>query len=336
MSFQAPLFLLFLAAIPVTIAAYVLSQGRARRYAVRFPAAATVAAVLPRTTWRRHIPVALFTAALATLFVALARPEATVAVPVEEASVMLVTDSSGSMRANDVDPTRLDAARNAADKFLGQVPDQTRVGVVGFSDAPNTVIRPTDDRDTAREALDRLSADGGTATGDAMQAALDALKPAKGTRTPPSAIVLLSDGARTTGKDPVAVARAAKKAGIPVYTVSLGTDNGAVETPQGPLSVPPDPEAMAAVAQASGGESFSVSDGDQLSKIYERLGSQLGTKHEKREITVGFTAAGGILLALALAGSLRRFARLPDAGRLPQVQVDGGAVAPLRSLGGRA
>ena len=141
MSFQAPPFLLCLAAIPLVIAAYAVAQRRARRYAVRFPAAATVAAVLPSMPrWRRHVPVALFAAALTALFVALARPEATVAVPVEEASVMLVTDSSGSMRATDVQPTRLDAARGAAEKFLDDVPDQMKVGVVGFSDTPGTVI----------------------------------------------------------------------------------------------------------------------------------------------------------------------------------------------------
>ena len=312
MSFQAPPFLLCLAAIPLVIAAYAVAQRRARRYAVRFPAAATVAAVLPSMPrWRRHVPVALFAAALTALFVALARPEATVAVPVEEASVMLVTDSSGSMRATDVQPTRLDAARGAAEKFLDDVPDQMKVGVVGFSDTPGTVIRPTDDRGETRDALDALTADGGTATGDAMRAALDALKPADGARKPPSAIVLLSDGARTTGADPVAVAQDARKEGVPVYTVSLGTEDGTVETPRGPLSVPPDPDAMAAVAKASGGSSFSVDDGDELASVYERLGSQIGTKDEKREITVGFTAAGAALLGLALVSSLRRFARLP-------------------------
>jgi Ca-activated chloride channel homolog len=312
MSFQAPLFLLCLAAVPLAIAAYALAQGRARRYAVRFPAAGTVAAVLPRTpAWRRHLPVALFACALAALFTALARPEATVAVPVEEASVMLVTDSSGSMRASDVDPTRLDAARGAANRFLDEVPDETLVGVVGFSDSANTVIRPTDDRSAARDALDGLAADGGTATGDAMQAALDALKPDDDSRKPPSAIILLSDGARTTGKDPIDVAKAAGKADIPVYTVSLGTRDGTVDTPNGSLSVPPDPGAMAAVAEASGGQSFSVDDGDELRSVYERLGSQIGTKEEKREITVGFTAAGAVLLGLALMSSLRRFARLP-------------------------
>jgi Ca-activated chloride channel family protein len=312
MSFHTPLLLLCLAAVPLAIVAYALAQRRARRYAVRFPATATVAAVLTRTPgWRRHVPVALFAAALAILVVALSRPEATVAVPVEEASVMLVTDSSGSMRAADVQPSRLDAARSAAEKFLEDVPDQVKVGVVGFSDTPGTVIRPTVDRKEARSALDQLSADGGTATGDALLAALDALKPANGARKPPSAIVLLSDGARTAGADPVAAAHAARKARVPVYTVSLGTQDGIVETPRGALSVPPDPEAMAAVANASGGKSFSVDDGDELSAVYERLGSRIGTKDEKREITVAFTAAGAALLGLALVSSLRRFARLP-------------------------
>ena len=229
MSFQAPLFLAGLAVIPLALAALWLSRRRAARYVVRFPALPTLAAIMPRTpVWRRIVPTAMLCLALAGLTLALARPETTVAVPIEKASVMLVTDTSGSMNATDVAPTRLTAAKTAAERFLDRVPDELQIGLVAFSDAPHTVLRPTEDRDAVRAAVDRLAADGGTATGDALDSALRAL----GTRnadSPPAAVVLLSDGANQTGRDPAEVAREARAAGVPVYTVALGTPGGQVE-----------------------------------------------------------------------------------------------------------
>lgn len=314
MSFQAPLFLLGLLAVPAFVGLYALAQRRSRRFAVRFPAAATLRAVLPETSrWHRHIPTAVLALGVASLVTALARPEATVAVPVERASVMLVTDSSGSMSATDVDPSRLQAAREAASGFLDKVPEETQVGVIGFSDSAHTVVAPTGDRDAAHAAIDALTADGGTATGDALQAALDALTAnddPDGTR-PPSAIVLLSDGKRTVGAEPVAIAEEAARLGIPVSTVALGTPDGVLTTPNGSLTVPPDPETLRQIAEVSRGEAFSADDGDELDAVYERLGSQIGTKQEQREITVGFAAGGLLLLGAALAGSLRRSVRLP-------------------------
>src|SRR5262249_25243411 len=155
--------------------------------------------------------------------VALARPEATVAVPIEKASVMLVTDTSGSMMATDVQPSRLAAAQASANHFLQKVPGQLQVGLVAFADGPHTVLRPTQDREQIETALNALQADGGTATGDALASALAALKGQK-----PAAIVLLSDGASKTGQDPTAVAQQAKAQHIPIYTVALGTPDGVV------------------------------------------------------------------------------------------------------------
>ncbi len=176
MSFASPVFLLGLLLVPLLLGLYVLARRRRGRYAVRFPAVATVAAIVPRPSPLRHLPPALFALALAGLITALARPQATVAVPVEQASVMLVTDASGSMSAQDVAPSRLDAARSAAMELLDAVPEELRVGVVGFSDSADTVQPPTDDRDAVRATLDGLVADGGTATGDALRAALEALQ----------------------------------------------------------------------------------------------------------------------------------------------------------------
>ena len=312
MSFQTPLALLALALVPLLGLAYVLVQRRRRRFAVRLPGTAAIARALPRPRRARHIPAALFALGLASALIAVARPEATVAVPVERASVMLVTDGSGSMAATDVEPSRLDAARDAARDFLDEVPDELQAGVVGFSDGPHTVVPPSDDRGAVRAAVDGLAADGGTATGDALRAALDALPEPRGEGDrPPSAIVLLSDGRRTTGADPLDVAREAAQRRVPVYTVSLGTAGGTLDTPAGEMSVPPDPETMRQVAEITGGEAFTAEEAGELGDVYERLGSQIGTRDEQREITAGFAGGAILLLGGGLVASLRRFGRLP-------------------------
>jgi len=312
MSFQAPLFLLALALIPAALAAQVLARRRPARYVVRFPALPTLAAVAPRPgRLRRALPTGLLCLALAGLAVALARPEATIAVPVERASVMLVTDTSGSMEATDVDPSRLAAAQDAGRRFLDRVPDQLQVGLLAFADAPHTTLPPTQDRAAIRAALDGLAADGGTATGDALDGALRALGP-RGEERPPAAVVLLSDGASQTGRDPVDVARAARTAGVPVYTVALGTSAGQVQGPAGvAIPVPPDPEAMREVAELSGGRAFAAEDADALDEVYEQLGSRIGTKEETREISAGFAGAGLLCLGGALIAGRRRHGRLP-------------------------
>jgi Ca-activated chloride channel family protein len=307
MSFAAPLFLLGLLAVPAGIALHLLAQRRRRRFAVRFPGAPLAALAVPAAPrWRRHVPSALLALSVAGLVMALARPETTVAVPVEQASVVLVTDTSRSMTATDVAPDRLDAARSAADRFLDEAPKELRVGAVAFSDAASVLQPPTTDHEQVRAALAGLTADGGTATGDGLAAALESL--GTGERRPPAAIVLLSDGKQTSGRDAVAVAREAAEQKVPVYTVALGTPDGVVD---GILRVPPDPEALREIAQVSGGQAFEASDGDELSAVYERLGSQLGTREETREVTAAFAAAGLLLLGGALAGSIRRFGRLP-------------------------
>jgi Ca-activated chloride channel homolog len=316
-NFGSPAVLLSLFAIPVIIGIYALAQRRRRRYVVRFTAVPVLAGVMAAggvSRWRRHLPAALLLAALAALLVALAKPQTTVAVPVEKASVMLVTDQSGSMRADDVAPSRLAAAQQAARDFLDKVPKELQVGAVSFSDVPQSVSPPTTDRDDVRSLIDGLVADGGTAAGDALQSALDALDDAGvgGKGRPPAAIILLSDGATTTGADPVEVAREAGKRDIPIYTVALGTPDGTVPGGfGGSIPVPPDPETLRAISKASGGTAYTANDADQLSGVYENLGSRLGTKQEEREITAVF-AGGGLILLLGAA-----FAGLRTTGRLP-------------------
>jgi Ca-activated chloride channel homolog len=320
MTFASPAYLAALALVPLALAAYLVARRRRRRYAVRFPAVAVLAPLVPvASAWRRRIPLALFLAALTALALALARPQATVAVPREQASIVLVTDVSRSMLADDVDPSRLEAARSAALDFVDKVPDAARVGVVGFSTDPHTLEAPTDDHDEVRRVLEDLSADGGTATGDALAAGLSMLSKQDGgdssgkrTKRPPAAIVLLSDGETTTGRSPTEVARTARRMQVPIYTVALGTEDATIELPGGTvLPVPPDPETMAEIAKLSGGRAFQAEDSGDLANIYNSLGSRVATKKEKREITAAFAAGGGLLLAAAAAFGLRTTARLP-------------------------
>jgi Ca-activated chloride channel family protein len=311
-SFASPAFLAALALVPLALAAHVLVRRRARRYAVRYPAVATLAPLLPNASaWRRRLPLALFLASLAALTLALARPHRTVAVPKEQASIVLVTDVSRSMLAEDVDPNRLEAARSAALRFLEEVPGEARVGLVAFSTDPHTIEEPTDERGEIQALVDGLSADGGTAAGDALAAALGMVDGPAEDR-PPAAILLLSDGKTTTGRDPIPVARRARRVGVPIHTVALGTRSATIVTPDGSLlPVPPDPETMRRIAELSGGRAFEVDDADELGGLYEELGSRVATETEKREITVAFAAGGILLLVAAAALGVRATARLP-------------------------
>jgi Ca-activated chloride channel family protein len=319
-SFAAPLVLIALGAIPALVALYGAQQRDRRRAEAAFAAPALAPSVVPhRPRWRRHVPMLAFLLALAILIVAAARPEKTVAVPVERASIMLVTDVSGSMQATDVQPTRLAAARAAAKRFASSVPKTVNVGVMALSSKPRVLASPTPDRVAVNSALDQLAARGGTGTGEAIEAATRILTQTPGVRgkRAPAAIVLISDGAATGKVDPVAAAQAARKAHIPIYTVALGTAQGTITVPrpggQGGTEtrkVPPDPQGMAQVARASGGKAYTAADAGKLSDVYKHLGSLLGTKNEKREITAGFAGGGLVLLLLGAAMSLRWFGRL--------------------------
>jgi Ca-activated chloride channel family protein len=314
-SFISPVALLVLLAVPLAVLVHVAAGRRRRRYPVRFPALATLDAVAaPEPRWSRHLPFALLACALAALALSLARPQRTIQVPVERASVVLVTDVSRSMSATDVSPTRLEAARGAAESFLGKVPDELRVGLVTFSDSAQTLQTPTTDHEAVKSALDTLQPIAGTATGAGLGTALDDLKIKGGdssARRPPAALVLLSDGSATDGAAADQVAAEAKRLRVPIYTVALGTPNGTIEIQGRTLSVPPDPEALERIAETSGGAAFKAEDSDELDAVYDRLGSQIGTKPEKREITTYFAGAALLLLGAALLSSLRLGGRLP-------------------------
>ncbi|HEY6525584.1 MAG TPA: VWA domain-containing protein [Solirubrobacteraceae bacterium] len=314
MSFASPLWLLTLALVPAGVAAYLWARRRTRRYAIRFPAVATVREVVATTpSWERHVPAALALAAVALLGVALARPRVTDHIPTGQANMMLVTDHSGSMAAQDVQPTRLAAAVSAANAFIDQLPSSVRVGAIGFGTSADAVQGPAADHAQARSLVDSLVPNGGTDTGDALELALQLLQ-GSNPKHPPSAVVLLSDGAANAGPDPVAVSQQAKKDRIPIYTVALGTDSGVLPNSDPfapPQPVPPDPQLMQEIAHVSGARAFNAHSADELSSLYKKLGSQLSTVTHKREITAWFAAAGVILLIGAAVSSARWSGRLP-------------------------
>jgi len=258
-----------------------------------------------------------FALALAALVLAAARPQRTVAVPVEHAAIMLATDVSGSMLATDVAPSRLIAAKRAARTFLDRVPGRVNVGVLAFNNHATVLQSPTRSRADARAAIDRMAVSGGTATGEAIATAMTALRntPGEDGRRPPGAIVLISDGTSTDGRDPLATARQAARLHIPIYTVALGTRHGTIRIPgrdgQDRVErVPPDPSSLAAIAHASGGRAFTAATTSGLDAVYERLGSQLGRRDVHRQVTAAFAAGGLVLLLGGAALSLRWFHRL--------------------------
>lgn len=317
MTFGEPAVLLGLLAVPFLGMAYARHGRERRAAAAAFASPALQPAVLPQAPgWRRHLPPAIFAVALVILLLALARPERTVAVPVERSSIMLVTDYSGSMESTDVLPNRLAAARAAADGFLKRVPEKIGVGLVAFNQNARTLQTPTTDREAVRAALDSLAPSGGTATGEAIAAALNALRrqTADDGSPAPGAIVLLSDGESTRGRKPETIARRARRMRIPVYTVALGTPQGTIKVRvRGRTEtrrVPPDPQAMQAVARITRGQAYATADADRLSAVYEQLGSKVGKRRARRQMTAGF-AGGGMILLVAGAGlSLLYFRRV--------------------------
>jgi Ca-activated chloride channel family protein len=329
MSFISPNVLWALLLIPALVAGYLLLQRRRMRYAMRFTNVdllSNLVAESPR--WRRHVPTAIFLLALGALIVAMARPQLVTEVPREEASVVLAMDVSGSMQATDVSPTRLRAAEQAANLFLDRVPEELRVGLITFSDGAQVRVQPTDDHAAVRSSLANLEADGGTAIGDAVslateldiatagdaQLAADEVPDENG---PPLVVLLLSDGSPSPDTmDPIEAAQEAKAAGIPVYTIALGTDEGTVEVTDAlgfteTIEVPPDRETLGQIAQITGAAAFSAPTQQALDAVYDRLGSSIGYDEELREVTYAFAAGGLVLLLVAGSLSALWFNRLP-------------------------
>jgi Ca-activated chloride channel homolog len=318
-SFQSPVYLLALLLVPLSAAVYVLADRRRRAGAARFASAPLMPSVAPSGPgFRRHLPLVFYAVAIAAVAFALARPEATVAVPEERAAVVLATDISGSMEATDVNPSRMTAVRRAALEFLDDAPEDLRIGAVAFNHSVRRIEPPRAEREDARALIESLTPSGGTATGEGVAAALGQLsqRGARDRSRPPAAVILLSDGTSTHGRDPIEVARQAGRLRIPIYTVAFGTDAGTIEVrrPDGGTatrSVPPDREAMRRIATISGARTFNANAGDELATVYERLGSQVATREERREVTAAFVGGAAAFLLIGGAMSLRWFGRLP-------------------------
>ena len=312
MTFTWPAALLGLLLLPVLAGLLWAANTRRRRQASRFGTPALVAGSVPRRPGRlRFVPLGIALAALSLLVVGMARPQATLSVQRREATVVLTLDTSRSMAATDVKPSRLAAALRAARTFIDEVPASYSVGIVSFSTSAQIVLRPTTDRGRARAALRELRLGSGTAIGAAIERSILAARP---TATPggappagatPATVLLLSDGAQTAGGPrPADAAAFARRQGIPVNTVALGTGDAVVEVPlagglKERVTVPPDPRTLRAVAERTGGRFYEAADAQRLREVYREIGSRLGHRDERTEITAAFAGGGAALLLLA-------------------------------------
>ena len=311
--------------LPAALAVgYLVLQARRRRYAVRFTTVEMLDQVAPdRPGWRRHLPAVGLIVAAIVATMAFARP--VVAGETRESSrlVVLAIDTSISMEADDVTPSRVDAAREAAGAFLDSVPEGVAIGVVGFDGVARNLISPTARIDAVRRVIDgsinHNALGEGTAIGEAVFLGIEAIE-ASGADTDAEApsdeavgtIVVLSDGETTMGRSNDEAAAAARSAGIPVHTIAFGTDAGTIVDPfEGEVPVPVNEEALAKLARQTDGKALSAASVEQLSQVYEDLGRSVTVEKEQVEIGDWFAGAALGLLCLAGIGSLVWFGRLP-------------------------
>jgi Ca-activated chloride channel homolog len=318
--FSEPLALFGLVVVPILILLYVVRERRRRQAAARWGNPELLPNLVDRKPGaRRHLPLAIMLVGLAALIVGVARPHATVSEPREEATVVLAIDTSRSMKATDVKPNRLDAARAAAGAFLDKVPARFRVAVVSFGSRAVVALPPTEDRELVRTALRTLKPGEGTAIGDAVLAAirLGQRERRSDGSVPPTAVLMISDGKQDSGRaTPEAAARRARATQIPVYTVVVGTPDGVVEEPLSNgytqiIRVPAQPETLQKLASATGGQFFTAATDERVKEVYEKLGSRLGEKKTSREITDAFAAGSAVLLLAGGAMSAFWFRRVP-------------------------
>ncbi len=342
MSFLWPNNLFLLALLPLLVLLYLWILRRRRKAPVRLASIAIAKlAVGKGPGWRRHVPPLVMLLALAALLVATARPTATITLPLSERTIILAMDVSGSMRAEDVKPNRLVASQEAAKAFIADLPREVKVGVVSFAGTAAVVQAPTTSRDDILAAIDRFQLQRGTATGSGIVLSLATLFPdagieishITGQRSMPrmlgdkekkddfqpvpagsynsAAIIMLTDGQRTTGPDPIDAAKMAADRGIRVYTVGIGTTNGEIIGFEGwSMRVRLDEATLKNVAVLTQGEYFYAGTADDLKKVYQNLSSRMVVERKETEISALFAALGAVL-ALAAAGlSLWWFGRV--------------------------
>ena len=354
MSFIWARMLWFLLLIPALVAAYIIAQRRRRKYALRYASLSLVKDALGRGPgFRRHVPAALFLAGLALMIAALARPAALVTLPSQRSTVILTLDISGSMRAEDMKPNRIEAAKAAARAFVEKQPGAVRIGVVAFSSTAALVQAPTTDRQKVLEAIDRLKTQRGTAVGSGIIVSLDAIfenatgisvptqplyrrgggqqfgnqdwsqqPQSESTQTPrepvepgsyrEAVVILLSDGQSNQGPDPLKVVEQTADFGVRIFTVGIGSTQGAVIGVQGrSIRVQLNEEILKQIAKETEAEYFSASDESDLLEIYKKISTKLVMEKEKTEVTAFATGIAIIVMLVGGVLSLFWFSRLP-------------------------
>jgi Ca-activated chloride channel homolog len=342
MSFLWPTSLFFLVAVPVLLGLYIWSQRRRRKYALRYASLSLVKEALGRGPGiRRHIPPALYLLSVAFMLFALARPITVVKVPSQEGTVILAIDVSMSMRATDIKPDRITAAKEAAKAFVEKQGDSVKIGVVSFASDASIVQAPTLDHDLVLEAIDRLRLQRATAIGRAVLTSLDAIwedegsegdqpsavltqpqnpnapqTPAKtavpGAAKASASMILLTDGQNNQFPPPLAIIDQAISRGIRVYTVGVGTPAGAVLSLEGrSIRTALDETTLKQIAEDTDAQYFLATSDADLKKVYENLSTELVLRTQKTEVTALFTLVAAVFSIVASALSLLWFNRLP-------------------------
>ena len=341
MTFVWPDLLWTLLAIPLLVLLYLWLLNKRKKSTLRFASLAIVKqAQGGGPGWRRHVPPALLLLAFGALLVATARPMAVVTLPLQQETIILAMDVSGSMRATDVQPDRLTAAQEAAKSFLIDLPRSVRVGVVSFAGTAAVVQPPTQSREDVVAAIDRFQLQRGTAIGSGIVLSLATIFPEAGIdlsqitgqRNMPlgpsdkpkqdfvpvvpgsyasAAVILLTDGQRTTGPDPLDAAKMAADRGVKVYSVGIGTKEGETIGFEGwSMRVRLDEETLKNIANLTRGEYFYAGTATDLKKVYQSLSSRLMVEKKETEVSSLFAALGAVLVLIAATLSVWWFGRV--------------------------
>ncbi|HRD14445.1 MAG TPA: VWA domain-containing protein [Mycobacterium sp.] len=321
--FAHPWFFLFLLIIAGLVGLYVVVQFARQKRILRFANMELLESVAPKrpTRWR-HLPAILLIASLVLLTVAMAGPTHDVRIPRNRAVVMLTIDVSQSMRATDVEPSRLAAAQEAAKQFADQLTPGINLGLIAYAGTATVLVSPTTNREATKIAIDKLQLADRTATGEGIFTALQAIATVGaviggGDSPPPARIVLMSDGKETVPSNPdnpkgaFTAARTAKDQGVPISTVSFGTPYGYVEINDQRQPVPVDDEMLKKIAELSGGNAYTASSLQQLKEVFTSLQEQIGYETIRGDASVGWLRLGALVLALAALAALLINRRLP-------------------------